>query len=79
MVAEETKWRSFDMMKGARREYEGAAGTVYLLPDLAAGLAVRIEILQRKGEVSVDMTVAFPLLCGNRVRRQCVRILIPGA
>src|SRR5690606_33888413 len=79
MIAEELERRAFDMVKGARREDQRGAGAIDFLTDLARRLAVGIEILERKAERPVDMTIIFALLFGNRFGGKRIGIIIPGA
>ncbi len=66
------------MMEGAGREDEGGAGAVDFLPDLPGRLAIRIKVLEREGELAIDMAVMLALLGRDRLGRKGVGIIKPG-
>src|SRR5690606_22547734 len=55
MVAIEPERRALDMVEGARREDERSARTIDLLADLTGLLPVGVQVLQREGELAIDM------------------------
>src|SRR3546814_1056205 len=76
MVAIEKEGGILDLVKGARREDEGGAGAIDFLPNLARRLSVGIKVLEREGELAVDMAIILALLLGDRLGRQLFGIII---
>src|SRR3546814_14254746 len=77
MIAIEDEWVALDLVEGARREYERRASAIDLLTDLPGRLPVDVQILDREGELPVDMTVVFALFGRDSLGRQCIRIIVP--
>src|SRR4051812_42256653 len=77
MIAENAERHVGDRVKRSACEDEWRTGAIDLLSDLPGGLTVNVEVLNRKGEFSVD--VAVTVLGCQRVLGQRVGEVIPRA